>query len=331
MNKILLFGLILWLTVFLVRIFQIGGLDPTYKDEENQLLAPARERLTQVVEEILPYPQSTILSGILLGSRGKMPYWLSQDLKTTSTIHIVVVSGQNLSLLAGFIMSLAKFLGRRKTITISLITITFYSILTGLEVPVLRAALMAGLSYSGQLWGKERTGWWILLVTAGAMLLYNPNWLLSISFQLSFLATLGVVVVAPILVESLKKIPDILKQDFATTLAAQALVLPIIAYNFNQLSVVGVLVNVLVLWTIPLVMVSGFISLILGLISPFLGTVAGLIPSILLTYFLNLVELFADLPGASFKVGETGMVLWAGYYLVMGALIWILKRRSELT
>lgn len=322
-------GVTLWSILFIARTLQMGGIDPTYKDDENQLLAPIRERLTQVVESSLPYPQSTILSGILLGTRGKIPYWLSQDLKTTSTIHIVVVSGQNLSLLAGFILSLAGFLGRRKTITLSLLTITFYSILTGLEIPVLRAALMAGLSYTGQLIGKERTGWWILIITAGGMLLYNPNWFLSISFQLSFLATLGVVVVAPVLQESFKKVPNILKQDLSTTLAAQALVLPVIAYNFSQLSLIGVLVNILILWTIPLIMISGLIVLLLGLVSPFLGQWVGLIPSILLTYFINLVDVFADLPGASLKIGETGMILWIGYYLLIMSIIWILKVKLE--
>ena len=160
------------------------------------------------------------------------------------------------------------------------------------------------------------------------MLLYNPNWLLSISFQLSFLATFGVIVVAPILVKHLERVPKVLREDLGVTVAAQAMVLPVIAYNFGQLSLFGIVANLLILWTIPLVMISGFAALGLGLVSSVLGTLAGLLPTILLTYFIYLVEFFAKLPGASVAVGESGIVMWAGYYLLVGGGVWMLSKRK---
>lgn len=319
-----IFVLVVWLIIFCFRVFSLGGIDPTYRDEKFKLFEPLRENLVQIADRSLPYPQSTLLSGIVLGA-DKIPAYLKTDLKTTSTIHIVVVSGQNLSLLAGFIMSLVSFLGRKKTVALTMLVIVLYSLLTGLEVPVLRAALMVGLAYLAQILGKENAGWWVLFLVAGGMLLYNPNWLLSISFQLSFLATFGVIVVAPIILEHLKIVPNILRQDLGVTLAAQAMVLPVIAYNFGQISLVGILVNSLILWVIPIVMAVGFIVLVMGAVSSFLGSLVGLVPAVLLTYFIYLVEFFAKVPGASFNIGETGVVMWVGYYLMLGAGVWMLK------
>lgn len=308
---------------------QIGGIDPTYSEEGIQLFLPLRTELSQKIDDILPYPQSALLSGIILGNKSNLPFYFQKQLQTTSTIHIVVVSGQNLTILAGFVMSMVGILGRRKTIILTLFVIVFYSLITGFGVPVVRAAIMAGLAYSGKLLGKEGTGWWILFLTAGLMLLYQPNWLLNLSFQLSFLATFGVVVVAPVISEAIKKIPKLIREDFAVTVSAQLMVLPIIAYNFNQISIAGIIANSLVLWSIPLVMISGFLAMILGFIHIVLGEIAGLIPGILLTYFIYIVQFFSKIPGASFNIGQTGILMWIGYYLLLGALIFKLSQKSK--
>ncbi|MDO8638779.1 MAG: ComEC/Rec2 family competence protein [Candidatus Daviesbacteria bacterium] len=328
MSRIFLAGILFWIVVFCFRTLSIGGIDPTYKDPGVDLLLGIRENLTQVIDQSLPSPQNALLSGILLGTQSNLPIFLKNDLKTTSTIHMVVVSGQNLSMLAGFVMGMVTFLGRKKTVFLIMFVILFYSLLTGLGVPVLRAAIMVTFAYLAQILGKDRSGWWVLLLTAGLMLIYNPNWLLNISFQLSFLATFGVVVVSPILAQVLKKVPEILKQDLATTISAQVLVLPIIAFNFNQISLAGVFANILILWTIPLVMVSGIITLILGSLNPILGQISGLIPSIMLTYFIDIVSFFAKLPGASLNIEKTSVIIWMGYYLILGAGIMILYRND---
>lgn len=307
----------------------MGGIDPTYKDPGVDLFQEFRENLIQILDQSLPYPQNALLSGILLGTQEKLPIYLKNELKITSTIHMVVASGQNLSMLAGFVMSMVTFLGRKKTTFLTLFVILFYCLLTGLGVPVLRAAIMAGFAYLAQILGKEKSGWWVLFLTAGLMLIYNPNWLLNISFQLSFLATFGVVVIAPILTQTLKKVPEVLKQDLATTISAQTLVLPIIAYNFNQISMAGIFANVLILWTIPLVMVSGIAVLILGSINQILGQISGIFPAVLLTYFIDIINLFAKIPGAAINIKETNFLLWIGYYLMIGAGVWILGAKTQ--
>lgn len=311
------------------RVIQIGGIDPKFKDSGTQTLAPLQNYLGNLTQRLTPYPQSALFEGIVLGEGQKIPYTLKHDLKSTSTIHIVVVSGQNLTILAGFVMGAAGWIGRRKAIYLTLSTMIFYALLTGFQVPVVRALMMVSLAYLGQLTGRDKTGWWILMLTGAAMLLYNPNYLLNISFQLSFLATFGVVVVSPLLEEGLQRLLNLVRQDLAVTLAAQAMVLPVIAYNFGQISLVGVAANLLVLWTIPLIMIGGAVSLLVGLTSTFWGTVTGLLPTILVTYLIDTIRLFAGLPLASFRLTQTPPVLWAGYYLLLAAVLWTIFLRQE--
>src|SRR3989344_5296412 len=136
-----------------------------------------------------------------------LPPALKLALRDTSTLHIVVASGQNLSMVAGFFLSLAGLIKRKHAIVLSLLAVTGYTLLTGAQVPILRAAIMFSLASLATLSGRLKEGWWVLIVTAALMLLLNPEWVYDLSFQLSFLATFGVVVVSPILLKSLHKIP----------------------------------------------------------------------------------------------------------------------------
>ena len=192
----------------------MGGLDPGYQEFEVDLLQPYQTYLVSKIDTLLPYPQSALLSGILLGNRSSLPYSLRQELSQTSTIHMVVVSGQNLTILVGLLMGMTSWLGKRQAILISLAAMICYALLTGLQIPVLRAFIMALSAMIAVLLGKQATGWWILLLTAGLMLLFSPNWIFSISFQLSFLATLGLVGLAPMIAQVLKNVPQLLKLDY---------------------------------------------------------------------------------------------------------------------
>lgn len=327
--------LVLALVIFLFfRLTKSWPLEkPKNQDPELENLAagfiPAREFLAQNLDEVLPQPQAGLLSGILLGVKSTLPKDFSNALRRTSTIHIVVVSGQNLTLLIGFVMGFAPIFGRKKTIILSLFTIIGYSLLTGLQIPVLRAALMVGFSLIAQLFGREKESPWILYLTAILMLIYNPNWLLSISFQLSFLATFGVIVIAPQFVKKLTFLPSIIKEDLGVSLAAQALTWPVIAANFHQASIVGVLANAFVLWTVSIVMVSGIFTLIASLINPMLATLIALIPGALLTYFVYIIQFFNSLPYASIYISKTHILVWLGYYLSVLGLFLILKNSNK--
>lgn len=312
----LILAVILYLLFYFIR-FQQGGWDV-----QINLLEKERQFLSTKISEVLPSPQAELLSGILLGQKKDLPAQLRLALRDTSTLHIVVVSGQNLTLLAAFVMNLAGILNRRIAIGLTFILITFYTVLTGADIPVIRAALMAFLSYMAQLLGRRYEGIWVLIVVALFLLLINPLWILDISFQLSFLATFGVVVVSPLLLSIMKRVPEVIKEDLAITFGAQIMVTPIIVSNFHQLSLVGIFTNLLVLWTVPIVMIAGIILVILSLTWQFLAAIFAYILGTLLTYFIYIVTFFSSLPFAWQYIGDVVWLVWVGYYLILiGILI----------
>ena len=226
----------------------------------------------------------------LPGNKNSLPAGLQLSLRDTATLHIVVVSGQNLSLLAGFILGLAGVLKRKTAILFALGSVIFYTLLTGAQIPVLRAAIMVFLTFLAQFFGRDKDSFWFLCLTAAVMLLVNPYWLFEISFQLSFLATLGVVVVSPI-IKNYLKLPEVIKTDLAVTLAAQLMVLPVISANFHQISFVSIFTNLFVLWSIPFIMILGTVNLIISFIWLPLAQATSILIYLLLTYFIYIVQL----------------------------------------
>lgn len=320
-NKLpLLLGLVVYILIYILR-YQQGGWEI-----ESDLFKSQRQALDQKISQLLPSPQAELLSGILLGQNKNLPGQLRLALRDTSTLHIVVASGQNLSMVAGFFLSLAGVIKRRHAIIFSLFAVVAYTLLTGVQVPVLRAAIMFSLSSLAQIFGRQRDGWWVLTLTAGLMLLLNPKWITDLSFQLSFLATFGVVVVSPILMKYLDKIP-VIGQDLAITLSAQLMVTPVIAQSFHQISFVSLITNVLVLWTIPFIMIVGVLMLIAGSILSLGGQLIGVGVNAMLTYFIYVVKFFASLPFAWEYMGEQIWIVWLGYYLILAGVLLAVKKR----
>lgn len=314
-DKLPLFlALILYLLIYFVRLGQGGW------EIEIDLFKDQRKMLADKVAEVLPSPQSQLLSGIILGQKQDLPIQFKLALRDTSTLHIVVVSGQNLSMVAGFFLMLSGLVKRKLALILAFLAIILYALLTGAQVPVLRAAIMASASFLAQSFGRQKESVWILLITASFMLLVNPKWILDLSFQLSFLATFGVVSLAPIILKYLKALP-IIGQDLAVTTGAQVMVLPIIAHNFHQFSLVGIVTNLLISWTVPIIMILGTIMIVVGIISDILGSILAFFINVLLTYFIYIVQFFASLPFAWEYVGEQSFLIWIGYYLILAAIM----------
>lgn len=316
MKKVpIILSILLYLLIYFIRLQQGGW------DVKLDLLTGIRQGLDQRISQLLPSPQAELLSGILLGQNKNLPGQLKLALRDTSTLHIVVASGQNLSMMAGFFLNLAGLIKRRNAVVLSLLAVIAYTLLTGVQVPILRAAIMFSLASIATLFGRQKDSFWVLLVTAALMLLVNPRWILDLSFQLSFLATFGVVVIAPVLLHYLKALLPIIGQDLAVTLAAQLMVMPVIAQNFHQISLVSLVTNVLVLWTVPFIMVGGVLMLVLGIV--------GVGVNVLLTYFIYIVQFFAQLPFAWEYIGEQLWIVWVGYYLVIGGVLLGLSRNEK--
>lgn len=301
----------------------------TQAKELVALFTPAKDRIEPVITSLFPPAQSALLAGILFGEKAQLPKDLKQALVNTSTIHIAVVSGQNLSLLAGLLTGFVGLLGRKKVLVLNLGLLTFYALFTGFQIPVIRALLMLGIGNIAQLFGREALSWFVLLATGLVMLIYEPIWVFSPSFQLSFIATIAVIFVAPLLDAILLFFPKPLKGDITTSFSAQLLTLPVIAYHFHQISLIGVLSNLLVLWTIAPLMVTGSLAVLAGLFYFPLGQILSIVPLSLLDYFIFIVRFLAELSLAKVTVPSLPLVVWGGYYLVLAGVLLGIKKSQK--
>jgi len=318
-------AILLYLLIYFLRLQQGGW------EIQTELFSGLRDDLDHRISIILPSPQAELLSGILLGNKKDLPPQLKLALRDTSTLHIVVVSGQNLTMIAGLFLPLAWLISRKFAIFLSFTAIIFYTILTGAQVPVLRAALMASASFLAVLLGRQKDGVWVLLISVGFMLLVNPKWISDLSFQLSFLATAGVVLLAPIILKKLETWPKFIAADLAVTTSAQLMVTPIIAQSFHQFSIVSVFANLLVGWTVPIIMILGSVMLVFSFLNNELVLLIGILVNALLSYFVYIVQFFASLPFAWEYVGEKSFVFWVGYYFILTGVMLVLNNGKNST
>jgi competence protein ComEC len=319
--------LIIILTIFfIVRLIQAW---PLYspKNQENYLLLGFRETLSSKIDQIIPDPQGSVFKGILFGIQSNLSSDLKKSFVNTSTIHIIVASGQNLTILSGFILSLARFFGRKKVVLGSILIDLLYCFITGLQIPIIRAFIMVSFASAAQLFNRDWDSKVILALTALAMLSFDPNLLLSVSFQLSFAATTAVLVVSPILMKQFDRLP-LIKEDLIITISAQALTLPIIAANFGQISLIGVLANVLILWAITPIMILGFIGTAVAFVNLFVAKIILVVPFLLTSYLVSIVT-FLNQGLAIVTIGKLSWVFWIGYYLVIGVIVFQLARRQK--
>lgn len=280
-----------------------------------------RKDLEKRINRHFPKPQSELLSGILLGVKSNLSREFKAALVATGTIHVVVVSGYNIVLLASFILLLAPFFGRKKVTFLALVTIVLYTVLVGFSAPTLRALIMGSVTLLAVLLGKRTIAIYSLIVAALIMLLINPEYIFDISFQLTFAATLGVLLFTKAFERKLNKFPKWFRETLATTLAAQSLVIPLLFYYFGTVSLLSPVVNTLVLWTIPVGTVLGFAFLGLTFISNFLADLCSYLLILPLTFFTRTVDFFGTfrILVLSFEKGNLMLVL--GYYLIFFSLL----------
>ncbi len=253
-----------------------------------------RERIIDFFQKSLPSPYSSLVTGIVLGSKeGILPsFW--EKLKKTGTAHVVVASGMNVSLVASFLfLFLIPVVGRQKAILFSLFGIWVYAVLAGFDAPIIRAALMGSLAFTALALGRQYDTLRILFLTFFAMVIFNPYWIFDVGFILSFVATLSLVLFSGKVDRLLKFIPSFVRQDFSTTISAQILVSPILYFTFGYFSIYSFLVNGLVLWTVPLITVFGMLISFISLLLPSLASVLVFIIYPLTFWFVEIVRFFA--------------------------------------
>ena len=294
--------------------------------------------------QYLPQPEASLLGGILLGIESDIPQAVEDAFRDTGTAHIIAISGFNMAVLAALFAAFAnRVLPRRWAFPVALLGITLYTLLVGAEPPVVRAAVMGGMGLLGAQLGRRQVGVNSLTFTAAAMCLFNPLLPWDAGFQLSFCATLGLVLFADPLLQSFttllekrfspttaRSIAAPVGEYFLFTLAAQAAVLPVTVMHFRQLSWTALLANPLVLPPQPLVMILGGIAVLVGLIFPPLGRLLAMLTYPLLAYTIRVVEGLAQLPGGVVNLGQVHPAAGLVYALLLMLLALAWHKREQI-
>ena len=280
-----------------------------------------RVRLEEVCGRLLPEPQASLLGGILVGARATTPPEFREALNVTSTSHIVAVSGFNVTLVAGMAMAAAlRFLSRRRATLFAMALVWLYALLTGLPPSAVRAAAMATMVLGAILAGRGGDTLSFLCFSGAVMAGVEPLILDDLGFQLSFLATAGLVLLEPVIRAPLGRLPGWLSSTLSVTLAAQLATLPVLVDSFHTLSLVSPLTNLLVVPALPGLMVVGGLAVVVGALSePLVGVVAPLAWAYL-TYVVEVIRWTAQLPSASVTVGSLGVAASLLYWLVLLAV-----------
>lgn len=285
------------------------------------------------IERLLPEPQAGLGEGLLLGVKKALGEDLETTFRRTGIIHIVVLSGYNMAIVSGFILLvLGMILGRRVSAVVGIAGIILFAIMVGLSATVVRAAIMGVLILIMGLTGRIYVVLRGLVLAGVIMLLWNPYSLaFDVGFQLSFLATLGLILVAPQLLEKLESVPTIAgaREFLVATLATQLFVLPLLLYQIGEFSVVAVIVNVLVLPMVPIAMLLTFLTGLMGFISTAAALPMAYLTHLSLSYIIEVAEWFGALPFAAFTVPTFPFWLVPLGYALIGYALWRLNQEPD--
>lgn len=287
-------------------------------------------KLLENTHRLFNDPEASLLAGILLGVDTGLTRSLQDAFKNTGTAHIIAISGFNIAIIAGIFFSMFKtLLGERLGAAAAVAGIAFYTVLVGADSAVVRAALMGSISLFARQVGRRNSGLNALAVVAFLMTIFNPFVLWDVGFQLSFFATLGLILYAePFssftgnLISKLSKqdnsrLTQIINDNVVLTFAAQLTTIPIMAYHFKRISLISFLANPFILPVQPLVMIVGGLAVFTSLVAQPIGQLIAWVAWPFTAYTIRMVELFNQVPHGTIFLGDSSLWLVTAFYAAL--------------
>ena len=234
-------------------------------------------------------------------------------------------------LISDFLLSLGFW--KNQSFYLSVIFISFYILMIGAPASAVRAGIMAIAFLTAQYFGRISTGSRVIVLSATIMLIFNPLLLVfDIGFQLSFLAIMGIIYLQPVLLNLFKKIPNVfqLRYNFSGTLAAQIFTLPILIYNFGQISTISLLSNVLILPLLPAITILGFIFSIIGIAWELLGQFLSWPAWFMLTYLIKIIDWFSKISWANLIFQNVSPYFLLICYFILALIVWRTQQNKKL-
>ncbi|MBI2868644.1 MAG: DNA internalization-related competence protein ComEC/Rec2 [Chloroflexi bacterium] len=302
------------------------------------LIYGVRRALAGSLARALPEPQASLAQALALGLRTGLPADLKAEFVRSGAAHLLAVSGLHISIVTGVMLGVGLWLfGRRRYLYIwlALGAVWLYALLSGMQPPVVRGSIMASLFLAAEALGRQRSAVTALALAAAVMTAFDPFLLWDASFQLSFAAMAGLVLLYPVFLGAGGRLTGLIPEDRAglvslarvvnsglsATLAATLAVLPLVAYHFGAVPLVGAATTLLALPALPGAIITAALTGLAGLPAAPLAQVMGWAAWLFLSYIIAVVQFFAGLPFAAAAVGSfSGAFVWlyyAAFLLVM--------------
>jgi competence protein ComEC len=302
-----------------------------------RLIYKFKSKLVENTYKIFPDPEASLFAGILFGVDTGLPKKTQEAFKNTGTAHIIAISGFNIAIIAGFFFSIFRTLlnNERLGAALAVIFVFLYAFLVGGDPAVMRAAFMGSLSLFARQIGRRNAGINTLAVVALVMSLINPLTLWDVGFQLSFFATLGLILYAePFsnITAKIFRITDdtmlrILNDNVILTIAAQVMTIPLMMYYFHRFSIVSFIANPFILPVQPAVMILGGLAVFVSLIILPLGQLLAWVAWPFAGYTIHAVEFFDRLPNGVIVLGN--VPLWF-IYMTYASLLFVTSSWSNI-
>lgn len=298
----------------------------------NPVLAAAyglRHRMAAFFAAALPGQRGALLDSLLLGDDGAIPPPLRDAFARAGLLHVLVVSGAQVGLVAAGALWAGRALRMPPVVlyTMAATVVVFFAVMTGWVPSVARAALMSLVGLAAAASGRLRDPVAALATAALLLLVASPLLLVDVGFQLSFTATWALLYMAPAVQARLTPLPRALRSLVAMTVGAQTAVMPLLAYHFMQVSVTGYLANLAVVPLVALLVPAGFLVAAAGVLLPPLASVAAVLLGPLLDAVAGLARMFAGMPLAAISVPSLSLPdLVIAAAILVAAVEWLRGR-----
>ncbi len=263
-------------------------------------------------------PESLLMGGLVLGEKSSFSESLRQSFIDTGTIHIVALSGYNITIVAEWIMKLFSSFPKNIGLGAGIFSVLLFVLMTGGSSTTIRAGIMASLALFARLIGRNYDVTRALILAGVVMILVNPFVLVfDVSFQLSFIATIAVIFFTPKVEKYFLWITPRfgLRDIISVTCAAYIFVMPFILYKMGNLSLVALPANILILPFIPLTMILGFLTGFAGIMGYIFAVPSGYVSYLFLHYELAVISFFSRIPFAALSVPDFPFLLTLLIYL----------------
>ena len=305
-------------TLFIYNYNQIKKITPLKKDSLQYIILSIRNDIKKYIKEYYYPVQNSFLNAVLIGDKAKIPDLIKEIFIQSGTYHLLAISGLHVGLIT--LIFLTIFINcripRKESFLLILIFIIIYNLIIGYKAPILRSSIMFIAIIFCYLFDRDRNYLNSLSLAALVILLVNPLALATISFQMSFLATAGIIIYTHVFNKKINELINIknkcfhfFKNIFIVSFSAQIFIFPVLMFNFKQFAYISFLTN---LAAIPLTGIILFLSLFAYFfyhLIPWLCLILSKVSNLFIALMIYIQNFFSKVPPLKFETFNYKLLL----------------------